>query len=103
MSYNGYYYSTLADVVPSGLAGATCQSGYKSVPFGWELAPDVAESKAVIAAYTWSTHVLVLSGGYSYNGAGYSTPGGLFSYSSLYTSGTTYAVSGCSLQILIRM
>jgi hypothetical protein len=97
ITYRGYDYSTLANVNPDG-SDLLCQGNYLSVPSGWELVPYSSDALAVIQAHTWSTHVIVLSNGYSY----WTGSGTLYSYNSLYTFGDTYAVQFCYAQILIR-
>jgi len=99
ITYNGYDYSTLANVYPDG-SGVLCQGydTYLAVPIGWELVPYSSDALAVIQAHTWSTHVIVLSNGFSY----WTGSGILYSYYSMYTSGDTYAVQFCYAQILIR-
>eukprot|EP01036_Dinobryon_divergens_P032311 gene32311-41872_t len=68
-SYNGKYYSTLADVsVNSGLR--YCQNTYYCLPRDWILAPDDDDSLDVITANSWSTDTVVVaaSGSDSRNG-----------------------------------
>jgi hypothetical protein len=99
--YGGYLYATLANEVVEGTCGATCQSGvFIDLPAGWSVAPDNADSVAVIAAHTWNTHVLVVDTGNSYGGLCY-TKGGFFNANMLSQSGTSYKVNSCSLHVLI--
>ena len=62
--------------------GAVCHTLWLAMPAGYEVAPDTAEVRALVAAHTWSTHVMVLysaaglDNGYpAYRTAGY-PPGG---------------------------
>ena len=45
--YGSNYYSTLADVAVDNIQ-TTCQSGYITLPTNFVIAPDNADSKAVI-------------------------------------------------------
>ena len=94
MVYEGYLYSTLADV-PVDVNQRTCQCqgydndgiywdgpGYVTIPSGWSLANDDSDSKTVIAAHYWSTKLMVVGvystyssyyGSYSYYGSEYFT------------------------------
>ena len=61
MYYNGYYYSTLGDVDIFGYS-FSCQDNKISLPSGWTIAPDDADSQQVIVSYPWSTNYLLTSG-----------------------------------------
>ena len=104
ISYNGYYYSTLANVYPDGSYSYYygCQYNYLSVPTGWELAPYASDSIAVIKAHQWSTYYVVLGNGYTYFTAASDYAGQFFANSGLNTYGYTYSASFCYSEILIR-
>jgi len=100
--YNGAYYSTLADVALT-LDYKYCQNYYISLPSYWIISPDNADSITVIAAFDWSTDVVITSSGLGYGAYTYSA-GNLYSSSSyLITDGAgSYYTSLCSSQILIK-
>ena len=109
MIYKGNIYSTLADV-PVDLNDNTCQQsgspyngpGYLSLPFGWAIAENNAESIYVTAAHYWSTNFLAFSdGNMHYTLWGGSNAGFCYGNGGLSKSGSTYSVNYCSTQILI--
>jgi hypothetical protein len=97
--YNGKTYSVLSHVSPEGTVN-TCQDLYLPLDSGYVIAPDDADSIAVITAYPWSTDVVIVASGNGYNGANYAIPGDLYQTSLLSTSGSTYKAVSCSMQIL---
>ena len=108
--YNGNYYSTLTDVPAyyaacSSPGGCLCQGigTYLSVPNGWMIAPDNADSIAVAASHYWSTSCLALASGKSIEGLESGAAAGqeCFSSGALTQSGNQYAVNSCNQQILI--
>ena len=102
VQYNGNYYSTLADVAVDS-SQLLCQTDYITLPDNWVIAPDNADSIAVIAAHYWSTHCVVVVSGTSYCGLQYGSGSGGSCGSGLLLSqgGAQYAVSSCTRQILI--
>jgi hypothetical protein len=98
VEYNGYTYSTLADVDVMG-ASVSCQNYLLELPDGWAVAPDDSNSQAVIHLYPWNTHVVVVANGNSYGTSQYVL--GLWNAGMLTQSGDFYATRACSLQILI--
>ena len=100
VEYNGFVYSTLADVAVD-TSGSQCQSSYITLPTGWAIAPDNVDSKAVIAAHQWSTNLLVVSSGYAYMSAYSDRMTQLYGSSYLNQTGVQYKVRGCNSQILI--
>ena len=101
VQYDAYYYSTLGNVDPDGIA-ITCQNSYIQLPVYWQVAPDTPDSIAAIAGHTWSTDYVIVSSGRSYFSAGYRTPGDFHSSNMLRISGISYIAAVCSSQILIR-
>ena len=97
MIYNNKTYAVLSHADPNG-AGSACQSGYMSVEPGFVLAPQDADSLAVIAAHKWSTTVVILANGVSY----FSKSNALYSNGAnkLRVDGSTYDTSVCPGQIL---
>ena len=64
-----WVYSTVTDVPVFGTGDPkTTHSDFLAIPAFWSLASDTSESRQVIAAYPWSTAVVVLA-----NGGGYRT------------------------------
>ena len=102
VSYNGRIYSTLSDVPVDG-GDQLCQNGYISLPSGYTVAPDNADSIAVIAAHTWSTDVVIVASGNAYgvsrfsNGTQYGS-GGLLSQ-----NGSSYLSNLCFGEVLIML
>jgi hypothetical protein len=97
--YNGKTYSLLSHGAADSTTQA-CQSVFLSLDSGYVIAPDDADSKAVITAHPWNTAVVIVASGIGYNSANYGTPGGLFGAGLLSTSGSTYKAGSCSMQIL---
>jgi hypothetical protein len=97
VEYKGLVYRTLDGTSPLDTSGSKCQNYYLDLPSGWALAADDADSLAVIRSYQWGTQVMLVA-----NGRGYWVySGSFFDSRYLSTSGSTYAVTGCSLLILI--
>eukprot|EP01036_Dinobryon_divergens_P033685 gene33685-43536_t len=69
-SYNGKYYSTLADVSLNN-GQSYCQNYYYYLPSNWILAPDDDDSLDVITANTWSTTTVVVAAPGNITGNGY--------------------------------
>jgi hypothetical protein len=98
--YNGKTYSLLSHLAPDGTS-YTCQEVYLPLDAGYVLAPDDADSIAVIAAHSWSTHAVVVASGNGYYTAIYGTSAGSLQGGGwLQTSGSTYKATGCNVQIL---
>lgn len=107
VTYNGKLYATLADSYVDTISStyyygssSRCQSGYMSLPVGWMIASDVSDSLNVIATHNWNTDVVVVASGVGYGTLSFSQ-GAVWTTTGLLTSGSTYAVCCCSLQILI--
>jgi len=98
VEYNGHIYSTLEGVEIDG-GSSSCQSGYLSLPAGWIISPDNADSQSVIRSHTWSTTVVLTRE----NAYCSSVCGNLYSYGSYYLSyiNGQYATTICNGQILI--
>ncbi len=100
--YNGLSYSTMGDVDPYMNTVAFLCQGYLSLPAGWSIAADNADSIAMITAYSWSALNVVVSNGNSYDTAAYGKLAGhFFQDRQLVISGNTYKPARCPLQILI--
>jgi hypothetical protein len=98
--YNGKTYSLLSHAAPDSTS-MTCQSAYLPLDAGYVIAPDNADSIAVIAAHRWSTTAVVVASGNGYYTANSGTSAGSFDGSGwLQTSGSTYKATGCNVQIL---
>ena len=111
--YNGYLYSTLADV-PVNVNQDKCQALYDEfipygalpIPSGYAIADDNADSIAVTAAHYWSTDSLLMSNGKAYvtlrgpECCGYEA-GILSGFGGLTQSGSSYIVTICASQVLI--
>ena len=120
MVYNGAAYRTLDDAQPEGLDGGDpnrgCQAdsdgwgstNFLPVPPGYVLAPNDADTLAVIAAHSWSTHCAVLADGTAWWAtnqlSGY--PAGSDCYNDqgpfLVNEGGTYTVAWCTMRVLAR-
>ena len=103
VSYNGRSYAALDGASPWD-SSQQCQSGYIALPPGWSIAPDNADSIAVISSYRWGTHRMVLSDGASYWTL--NTYTGQFGGSNMLTQRfwngvVTFGVNGCNFRILI--
>ena len=64
-SYNGKYFSTLANLKVNDL-NVLCQNGYIKLPKSWVLAPDNSDSISAIYYNTWSTNTVVVASGVGY-------------------------------------
>ena len=74
VQYNSYFYATLSNGPINGTVDS-CQSGYVTLPYGWVIAPDTAESRTVIGSHSWSTDVVIVANNFAYSTASYSNPG----------------------------
>jgi len=101
VTYNGAYYSTLADATLTIVSGS-CQSSYIALPSTWIIGSNNIDSRTVIAAYEWNTDVVLVSDGLAYGTRTYSN-GALFSSTSyLVTDGLgNYYSRICYGEILI--
>jgi hypothetical protein len=97
--YNGKTYSVLSHVAADG-TGSDCQAGFLSVDAGYAIAPDNADSIAVIAAHTWSTDVVIVASGNGYRAVNFPTAGALHASDLLLTSGSMYMPGSCNMQVL---
>ena len=108
--YNGAAYRTLDDAPPEGLEDGApnwgCQgtSNYLPLPAGYVLAPNDADSRAVVLAHRWSTSAVVLADGDSWwTSDGYSSGySGLLNSGNLVTDGATHTVNHCYQRVLAR-
>ena len=100
VTYHGKMYASLGGGDVNGRQNKCQSDRYFSLPNGWEIAPDDADSRAVTADYPWDTHVNVMSNGCSYGTASY-TKGELWNCGMLGRNGNAYSVNSCSLMILI--
>jgi len=101
VTHNGKQYRTLTGQNPGGQDGIVggrrvCENSAKSIPAGWKVADDTADSRAVIAGYNWNTDVIVLSNGKSYGTKNYSR-GRLWNHNMLRKSGNRVYAGSCSL------
>jgi hypothetical protein len=97
--YNGKTYSVLSHVSAVSTLSA-CQVGYLPLDAGYVIAPDDADSKAVITAYPWNTAAVIVGTGNAYKGANFATAGTLFGSGYLHKRGSGYKTSLCTAQIL---
>jgi hypothetical protein len=97
--YNGKTYSLLSRA-ESENALDICQSVYLPLEPGYALAPDDADSIAVIATHNWNAQLVVVASGNAYNTANYGVPGILYGSGYLLTTGVTYRPNICTGQIL---
>jgi hypothetical protein len=97
--YNGKTYSLLSHAAP-GSTAHNCQTGYLPLDAGYVIAPDDADSIAVIAAHGWDTEGVVVASGNVYLTTNYGTPGSYAGGGNLLTSGSTYKPGICIMQIL---
>jgi hypothetical protein len=97
VEYNGRVYRTLDGTSPLDTSASKCQNYYLTLPSGWALADDNADSQYVIGSYRWGTQIMLVAGGRGY----YTTSGSYWTSGYLSTSGSTYKVDGCNLLILI--
>jgi hypothetical protein len=108
VEFAGKMYGTLTSVDPhnSPPTHNTCQGKnvYLPLPEGAILAPDTPDIRTnVVEKYGWSAHVLVLASGVGYWTGNDQFPGNIgktWQPDMLLSSGDTYAVKACSLQIL---
>ncbi len=63
VSYNGQYYAALDGWIPTDYYTQGCQWSPLSLPSGWSIAINNADSIAVIASYPWGTDLMVLADG----------------------------------------
>eukprot|EP00285_Hemiselmis_virescens_P011749 CAMPEP_0173393108 /NCGR_PEP_ID=MMETSP1356-20130122/21915_1 /TAXON_ID=77927 ORGANISM="Hemiselmis virescens, Strain PCC157" /NCGR_SAMPLE_ID=MMETSP1356 /ASSEMBLY_ACC=CAM_ASM_000847 /LENGTH=1129 /DNA_ID=CAMNT_0014351075 /DNA_START=21 /DNA_END=3410 /DNA_ORIENTATION=+ len=100
--YKGYPYAVLDKTKPDDPV-AHCQRSYVALPSGWSIAPNDANSKAVIAAHPWGTHVVFVRDGTSYHASRYPPPGNTFRlHRQILKSGNSYRPPFCHARILIR-
>jgi hypothetical protein len=98
--YNGKTYSLLSHAAPD-ITANICQDVYLPLDAGYVIAPDNADSMAVIAAHGWSTHAVIVASGLSYhpnNGGSHTVTTSIISI-----IGSTYKPDTCasySFQIL---
>lgn len=97
--YNQQVYALLTHLNPDG-TDMLCQSNqvfnYLPVEYGFVLAPDDANSVAVIQAHKWSTNSVVVASGVSYK----TLTGEYYASGQLLTSSNMYSVASCPQQIL---
>jgi hypothetical protein len=115
VSYKRILYATLDGWDPKDTLTKGCQSDYLPLPSGWIIAPNDADSIAVIAMYAWGTDLLVLSDGSQYYTMNLRYPGhagqprkwiccadGLTALGTSTIDGLdVYKVNSCSRRILI--
>ena len=113
------------DADGDGLRNDDCPSNWMALPPGWELAPNDADTIAVIAAHGWSTNCVVAADGSAWASANGRHAGDACEFDSTsdsgsflskcergsdesraacpkVSSGTTYTVSWCNLRVLLR-
>jgi Leucine-rich repeat (LRR) protein len=114
VEYYGNLYMTLDGTSPLD-TNVSCQNYFLSLPSGWALAADNADSLNVIRSYRWGTHAMVVACGRAYGTLAFKevprsspppaseplSPGSLWTTSGLSTSGTKYRSNGCNLRVLI--
>lgn len=102
ISYKGIYYSLLSNHLVDGF-DSYCQDNCTELPENWAVAPDNADSIAVISAHYWSTNVVVVANGKGYWGLretpGFA-PGELLGEDMLFTDGTMYAPIDCNFKVM---
>merc|ERR1712072_1036926 len=106
VTYKGKVYRALDNANPTSRSTG-CQSKYMTVPAGWSIAPDHADSIEVIKKYPWSTHLMVVSNGAQFATTAWGTAGNRHKWhpsrgkpNALGQSGNTYKVNACSRRIL---
>jgi len=74
VNYNGFQYATLIGNYDKNSMSYVCadSSNYYYIPAGWEVAPNDANTQAVLRAYGWNFHVLMIADGCGYGTAQYS-------------------------------
>jgi hypothetical protein len=97
-SYNGKYFSTLANLNVNGL-NVLCQDGYIKLPKNWVLAPDNSDSLSAIYYNTWSTNTVVVASGVGYKSK--STYGFMVRTKMLSSKYYSYACAPCSCVVMI--
>jgi hypothetical protein len=100
--YNGKSYRTLTGLNPNGW-GVSCERKPTTVPSGWRIAPDNADTRAIIRRFPWNTHVVFTDSGKYYGSANYNP--GFWSPSNYYCpiqNGDKINVPACSLAILLE-
>jgi hypothetical protein len=113
VAYNGYDYAALDGWSPFDSSNEGCQSSFLPLPVGWSIAPNSADSIAVIAGYGWGTDLMVLTDGSQYYTLNNRFAGhagqwqccaeGLTALGQQINGGVTvYAVNACARRILIR-
>ena len=107
VEYKGLVYRTLSGVSPLD-TNFQCQNYYLSLPSGWVLAADNADSRYIIGAYRWGADALVVANGYGYRGSYWAVTaqdpqprlpgtfhGSSFLHTSVVNSLSTYKVIDC--------
>jgi hypothetical protein len=102
---NGVEYALLSGALVNG-GSILCQTEYLALPDNsWSLASDNVDTRALIAANTWSTHVVVLGSGVGIGSKNYN-PASVWGSALLLTSSgstvITYKPTTCNLEILIQ-
>jgi hypothetical protein len=103
VSYNGSFYSTLANVAVNS-SSKLCQSNAIAMPAGWTLAPDNSDTRYVISYYRWSTDAVVLASGVGIRTANLASAGSPYGDSRskiAVDSSGAYYTPWCSYEILI--
>jgi len=74
VTYNGFQYATLIGNYDKNSMSYVCadSSNYYYIPAGWEIAPNDANTQAVLRAYGWNFHVLMIADGCGYGTKQYS-------------------------------
>eukprot|EP00747_Dinoflagellata_sp_TGD_P174653 gnl/TRDRNA2_/TRDRNA2_215496_c0_seq1.p1 gnl/TRDRNA2_/TRDRNA2_215496_c0~~gnl/TRDRNA2_/TRDRNA2_215496_c0_seq1.p1 ORF type:complete len:171 (-),score=9.33 gnl/TRDRNA2_/TRDRNA2_215496_c0_seq1:4-444(-) len=100
ISFRSMLYATLDFADPRGIEVAT-QEEFLPLPEGWSLAQNTQDVVThVIAKYPWSTHVMIVSDGKSFNTSNYHPPGKQYTMSFAH-EGARYKPTGASGRILI--
>jgi hypothetical protein len=101
LSSRTYSLMSNADVEASGICHGI--DTYVNLDIGYSLAPDNADSQALIAAHGWGGNLVIVAGGNAYFSLNYALgpPGSFASAAYLMQIGNTYSVSACPIQILL--
>jgi hypothetical protein len=99
---NGLAYRVLDGTLP-GDRSPHCQTSYIQLPRGWSVAPPDGNTRAVITAHGWGTHVMAMSNGCGMHVGGglYNPPGNIWRCDILLQSGTSFKPRYCHLRVLI--